>query len=68
MSVTAFINKNLSLKKIAMAKSGSEKNTKNKAKHTKLMNRKKNKLRQEKVDRKARLKELTAKMKEKKQG
>ncbi|PZW40623.1 MULTISPECIES: hypothetical protein [Mesonia] len=51
-----------------MAKSGSEKNTKNKAKHTKLMNRKKNKLRQEKADRKARLKELTAKMKEKKEN
>ncbi|SHI32612.1 hypothetical protein SAMN04488096_101131 [Mesonia phycicola] len=45
-----------------MAKSGSEKNTKNKAKHTKLMNRKKNKLREEKENRKARLKELTAKM------
>ena len=67
MSIPAFINKNLSLKKNAMAKSGSEKNTKNKAKHTKLMNRKKNKIRQEKENRKARLKELVAKMNDKKQ-
>lgn len=45
-----------------MAKSGAQKNTKNKAKHAKLMARKKNKLRQEKENRKARLKELTVKM------
>lgn len=49
-----------------MAKSGSEKNTKNKAKHTKLMNRKKNKARKEKEARKTKLKELVEKMKEKK--
>ncbi|MDT0295196.1 hypothetical protein ACFQ3R_05135 [Mesonia ostreae] len=49
-----------------MAKSGSEKNTKNKAKHTKLMNRKKNKMRDEKEARKAKLKELAKKMNEKK--
>ncbi|WP_283640672.1 MULTISPECIES: hypothetical protein [Mesonia] len=45
-----------------MAKSGAQKNTKNKAKHSKLMARKKNKLRQEKENRKAKLKELAAKM------
>jgi len=49
-----------------MAKSGSEKNTKNKAKHTKLMNRKKNKAREEKEARKAKLKHLVEKMKQKK--
>lgn len=41
-----------------MAKAGKEKNTKNKSKHTKLMNRKKNKLRSEKDLRVARLKEI----------
>ena len=41
-----------------MAKSGKQKNTKNKSKHTKLMNRKKNKLRAEKELRKERLKEI----------
>lgn len=41
-----------------MAKSGSAKNTKNKAKHTKLMDKKKNKLRQEKTNRKKRLKTI----------
>ncbi|MBW2961364.1 hypothetical protein [Mesonia aestuariivivens] len=50
-----------------MAKSGAQKNTKNKAKHAKLMDRKKNKLRQEKENRKSKLKELTAKMKMKKE-
>jgi len=49
-----------------MAKTGSEKNTKNKAKHTKLMNRKKNKMREEKEARKVKLKELVSKMNEKK--
>lgn len=49
-----------------MAKTGSEKNTKNKAKHTKLMNRKKNKAREEKEARKLKLKELVDKMNEKK--
>ena len=41
-----------------MAKAGKAKNTQNKAKHTKLMNRKKNKLRDEKLVRKEKLKEL----------
>ena len=41
-----------------MAKSGSAKNTKNKAKHTKLMDKKKNKLRQEKLARKDKLKAI----------
>ena len=45
-----------------MAKNGSAKNTKNKAKHTKLMNQKKNKLRQEKLAKKERLKELQKKI------
>jgi len=41
-----------------MAKKGKEKNTRNKAKHTKLINRKKNKLKQEKQTRKEKLKEI----------
>ena len=41
-----------------MRKQGKEKNTKNKAKHTKLMSRKINKLRDEKESRKLRLKEI----------
>ncbi|ADV51045.1 hypothetical protein I2486_18725 [Cellulophaga sp. E16_2] len=41
-----------------MSKKGKEKNTKNKAKHTKLMNRKINKQRDEKEVRKQRLKEI----------
>ncbi|WP_199757247.1 hypothetical protein [Formosa maritima] len=41
-----------------MAKTGREKNTKNKAKHSKLMNRKKNKLKEEVTKRKERLKEI----------
>jgi len=45
-----------------MTKKGKEKNTQNKAKHAKLMNRKKNKLRKEKEARAARLKELVQKM------
>ena len=48
-----------------MAK-GPEKNTKNKALHTKLMNRKKNKLQEEKKARAERLKVLVAKMNEQK--
>ena len=43
-----------------MAKSGSSKNTKNKAKHSKLMDKKKNKLRQEKIARKERLRTIVA--------
>lgn len=46
-----------------MAKSNREKNTKNKAKHTKLMDRKKNKARKEKENRAQKLKELKAKIK-----
>ena len=41
-----------------MAKKGKEKNTVNKAKHTKLMNRKKNKLKKEQETRKERLKAI----------
>ncbi len=41
-----------------MAKKGKEKNTRNKAKHTKLMNRKKNKLRNEQETRKEKLKQI----------
>lgn len=47
-----------------MAKYGRVKNTKNKAKHNKLMDIKKNKLRQEKVTRKERLKAIITKAKE----
>ncbi len=48
-----------------MAKTGQEKNTKNKAKHTKLLNRKKNKIKQEKNIRKERLKIIVKKANEK---
>lgn len=41
-----------------MAKKGKEKNTRNKAKHTNLMNRKKNKLRKEQDTRKEKLKQI----------
>lgn len=41
---------------------GPEKNTKNKALHTKLLNRKKAKLREEKQEKALRLKNLVAKM------
>lgn len=41
-----------------MAKTGKEKNTRNKAKHTKLINRKKNKLTKEQLTRKEKLKEI----------
>jgi hypothetical protein len=44
--------------KYIMSKKGKEKNTKNKAEHTKLMNRKINKQRDEKEIRKQRLKEI----------
>lgn len=47
-----------------MPKKGKEKNTKNKAKHTKLMNRKLNKIREEKLQHKLRLKELVKKHQE----
>ena len=48
-----------------MAK-GPEKNTKNKALHTKLLNRKKTKLREEKKEKAIRLKALVTKMNQKK--
>ncbi|MEQ8219471.1 MAG: hypothetical protein RH981_14635 [Arenibacter sp.] len=41
-----------------MGKKGKEKNTANKANHTKLLNRKKNKLKKEKETRKERLKTI----------
>jgi FtsZ-binding cell division protein ZapB len=47
-----------------MAKKGAQKNTQNKAKHTKLINRKKNKLRNEKEAHKERLKAIVNKAKE----
>ena len=47
-----------------MAKKGVPKNTKNKEKHTKLMNQKANKKRQEKLLRVARLKEIMERAKE----
>ncbi len=43
-----------------MAKTGKEKNTRNKAKHTKLINKKKNKLKKEQLTRKEKLKEIIA--------
>ena len=46
-----------------MGKKGQEKNTKNKAKHTKLLNRKKNKLKTEKELRAERLKAIVQKAK-----
>lgn len=48
-----------------MSKKGKEKNTTNKAKHTKLMNRKKNKLKKEAALRKERLKEIISKRQQK---
>jgi len=51
---------------ITMAKAGKAKNTQNKAKHSKLMNRKKNKLRDEKLAHKEKLKELNRKINEQK--
>jgi hypothetical protein len=45
---------------------GPEKNTKNKALHTKLLNRKKSKLQEEKKEKAARLKALVAKMNQQK--
>lgn len=47
-----------------MAKSGKEKNTKNKAKHSRLMAQKKNKLKREKALKTARKKELIRKINE----
>ena len=50
-----------------MAK-GPEKNTKNKALHTKLLNRKKTKIQEEKKEKALRLKALVAKMNKKSSG
>ena len=47
---------------------GPEKNTKNKALHTKLLNRKKAKLQEEKKEKALRLKALAAKMNQKKKA
>ncbi|MFD2788282.1 hypothetical protein KCTC52924_01217 [Arenibacter antarcticus] len=47
-----------------MGKKGKEKNTLNKAKHTKLVNRKKNKLKKEQETRKERLNEILRKQKD----
>jgi len=47
-----------------MAKKGRAKNTVNKAKHTKLMNQKKNKLRDVKIEHKLRLKAIIKKSQE----
>ncbi|MBS7256665.1 hypothetical protein [Flavobacterium branchiicola] len=47
---------------------GPEKNTKNKALHTKLLNRKKAKIREEKEEQKKRLKALVAKINEQKKN
>jgi len=46
-----------------MGKTGKEKNTKNKAKHTKLLDRKKKKIKSDAVLRKARLKAIMQKAK-----
>ncbi|WP_344928058.1 hypothetical protein [Aquimarina addita] len=50
-----------------MAKKGREKNTLNKEKHTKLMNRKKNKLKKEKALRASRLKAIITKANDQKE-
>ena len=65
-TVSYICKRNLTRVKI-MAK-GPEKKTKNKALHTKLLNRKKAKLQEEKKERATRLKALVAKMNEKKSG
>lgn len=48
-----------------MAKKGKEKNTKNKAKHSRLINQKKNKQKQEQILRKERLKAIINRVKTK---
>lgn len=50
-----------------MAKKGQEKNTKNKAKHSRLINQKKNKKKTEEAERKSRLKAIIALAKVKKE-
>ena len=51
-----------------MAKKGKAKNTVNKAKHSKLMNQKKNRLRDEKIKNALRLKAIVKKSQEKKEN
>ncbi len=51
-----------------MAKKGVEKNTRNKAKHTKLLKKKKEKLRLEKEVHKAKIKAIQNRAKEQKEG
>jgi len=51
-----------------MAKKGKEKNTVNKAKHTKLLNRKKNKLKKEKEARKEKLRAIVKSYQESKRN
>lgn len=51
-----------------MAKTGREKNTKNKAKHSKLMAQKKNKKKAEEVVRKERLKAIVKRAKEQREN
>jgi hypothetical protein len=65
VSVSLYLQKQV--KQDIMAK-GPEKNTKNKALHTKLLKKKKAKIQEEKQAHKARLKALVAKMNEKKNG
>lgn len=64
MALFIFVNRKL-LRFFIMAK-GPEKNTKNKALHTKLLNRKKAKLQEEKKEKALRLKALVTKMNQKK--
>ena len=45
-----------------MAKSGKAKNTRNKAKHSKLINQKKNKIKNQKLTRELKLKQLVSKI------
>ena len=45
-----------------MAKTGKAKNTQNKAKHSKLINQKKNKIKQQKLTRELKLKKLVSKI------
>jgi hypothetical protein len=56
----------LNYRRLEIMAKGPEKNTKNKALHTKLLNRKKTKLQEEKKEKTLRLKVLVAKMNEKK--
>jgi hypothetical protein len=53
---------------IKMAKKGQEKNTKNKAKHSRLLTQKKNKKKTEEAERKARLKAIVRLAKVKKEN